>query len=239
MQQPLAGVRYEPVDADGDHYPPLFEEMRPFLSSSVNVRCEDILNGLGVLIHGCLTEAECKSIIALSERTGYQKAKEFCHKYQDRWNDRFMTDDRELASFLWQRVKPHVPATLTFRGCQWEVVDLNTRFRFCRYRGEERHYFGPHTDGTFQVDETQMSILTCMFYLNDASEFEGGLTNFIDFHNTDKVLYSLKPEAGLCIAFVQSDVKTYHEGTMVTKGKKYIMRTDIFYRMVNKKAAKK
>ena len=230
----LPGMKYEPIGGDGDQYPPLFDRMRPMLSSSVDVRCESILGKLGVVLRGSLTPAECKLIVELSEKTGYQDAAEFCHKYRDRWNDRFMTDDPELATFLWERIKSYIPPKVSFRGYEWKVDDLNTRFRFCRYRGEEKHYFGPHCDGTVQVDEKRLSVLTCMWYLNDASEFEGGLTNFIDFYDPKKVVYSLKPEAGLCVAFIQEDINTYHEGTMVTKGKKYIMRTDIIYHMVDK-----
>ncbi|KAL5463296.1 hypothetical protein EMCRGX_G032188 [Ephydatia muelleri] len=230
----LPSVKYEPIGADGDQYPPLYDRLLPLLSNSVDVRKEPILGDLGVVLRGSLTAAECKSIIELSEKTGYQDATDFCHKYVNRWNDRFMTDDPELATFLWKRIERYIPAKVSFRGYKWEVDDLNTRFRFCRYRGEERHYFGPHCDGNLQVDETRMSVLTCMWYLNDASEFEGGLTNFIDFYDPKKIVYSLKPEAGLCVAFIQEDIRTYHEGTMVTKGKKYVMRTEVIYHMVGK-----
>lgn len=41
-------------------------------------------------------------------------------------------------------------------------------------------------------------------------------------------MISIKPEAGLCIIFNQ---KILYEGTEVTEGKKYFIRTDIEYDM--------
>lgn len=40
---------------------------------------------------------------------------------------------------------------------------------------------------------------------------------------------SVKPQQGMGIIFNQ---KIYHEGTTVTSGYKYIMRTDIFYKKI-------
>lgn len=71
-----------------------------------------------------------------------------------------------------------------------------------------------------------------MFYLNGTDEFEGGLTNFIDY-KTHKLNYSVKPEPGLCLVFRQVDLRTYHEGTEVTKGLKYILRNDIMFHAVD------
>ena len=183
------------------------------------------------MLHRTLTAEECKSIIALSEKIGYQGAKDYCFQYRDRWNDRFMSDDPKLAEFLWERVKDFVPKKIEAFDRTWELDDLNTRFRFCKYIGGEGHYFGAHTDGMYRVDNDHTSLLTCMFYLNGTDEFEGGLTNFIEY-KTNKLNYSVKPEPGLCVIFRQVDLRCYHEGTQVTKGLKYIMRTDIMFHAV-------
>lgn len=185
-----------------------------------------------MILRSALTPEECKAIIALSEKLGYQDAEDYCHMYRNRRNDRFMSDDVELAQYLWKRVKDFVPRRVEMFDRTWEVDDMNTRFRFCKYVGGEGHYFGAHTDGLYRVDNDHTSLLTCMFYLNGTEEFEGGLTNFIDY-DTRKLNRSIRPEPGLCLIFRQVDLRTYHEGTEVTKGCKYILRNDIMFHAVD------
>ena len=212
---------------------PVFEHLRPRLAphSEATPTCEDFLGGLGVILRGTLTCEECRAFIELSEGKGYQNAEDYCMMYRDRWNDRFMSDDAELASFLWERVKVFVPQRLEMLDRNWEVDFMNTRFRFCKYVGGKGHYFGAHTDGMYRVDNDHTSLLTCMFYLNSGDEFKGGLTNFIEYR-TKTLKHSIKPEPGLCLIFRQVDLRTYHEGTMVTEGFKYILRADIMFRAV-------
>ena len=213
--------------------PPVFKELKPRLQQdhkSINPppTSGNFLGPNGVIVRNALTAEECKAIIDLSERKGYQDAAEYCGMYRDRWNDRFMSDDPELAEFFWQRVKEYIPTTINEFGMDWKLEKLNTRFRFCKYIGGMGHYFGPHTDGQYIVDSTHRSLLTCMFYLNGMDEFEGGLTNFLDY-KTKAVTYSVHPEPGLCVIFPQVNLDFYHEGTRVTKGLKYILRTDVMY----------
>jgi len=218
--------------ASQESYPPVFQHLKPSLADMVAPVCEEYLGGLGVMLHKALTPEECKAIIDASEKLGYQAAKDYCYMYNNRRNDRFMSDDPELAAFLWKRVKQFVPKQLKAFDRNWEVDDLNIRFRFCKYIGGQGRHFGPHLDGTYSVDQDHMSLLTCMFYLNGTDEFEGGRTNFIQM-KTNKLNYSVKPEPGLCVIFRQMDTRCYHEGTEVTKGLKYIMRTDIMYHAVD------
>ena len=213
---------------------PVFKELRPHLQedhSSIKPRPTpgNFIGDNGVIVHNALTRDECKAIIGLSENKGYQDAVEYCGQYRDRWNDRFMSDDHKLAEFFWDRVKEFIPETVTEFGSVWEVEKLNTRFRFCKYIGGKGHYFGPHTDGQYIIDSEHRSLLTCMFYLNGTDEFEGGLTNFLD-PRTKAVKYSVHPAPGLCVIFPQVNMDFYHEGTQVTKGLKYILRTDVMYR---------
>lgn len=213
--------------------PPIFHLLSPKLSAEPVVpTSEDFLGGLGVLLRSTLTAEECKGIIEVSERVGYQPAKDYCFMYRDRWNDRFMSDDPELSQFVWERVKAYVPNRIEAFDRQWELDGLNTRFRFCKYIGGQGHYFGPHTDGVYRVDNDHTSILTCMLYLNGKEDFEGGLTNFIEY-KTHKLNFSVQPEPGLCVIFRQMDLRCYHEGTEVTQGLKYILRTDIMFHAVD------
>jgi hypothetical protein len=58
-----------------------------------------------------------------------------------------------------------------------------------------------------------------MVYLND--DFEGGTT---DFRDGDVIA----PKRGMALLF---EHRLIHQGAPVTRGKKYVMRTDVMYRM--------
>ena len=227
---------------DGDTHPAVFPKLRkrleqvteksqlPSHRSSSYGPPEKILDDVkvGFVLRGVLSPEECKTIVDASESEGYQRAEEYCFMYRNRQNDRFMADDPELASFIWDRTKQFIPAKMKVQGTNWKVEGLNSRFRFCKYNGSKGHYFGAHTDGMYTRDEDHMSLLTCMLYLNGTKDFEGGLTNFIDF-NTRSVNYSISPAPGLCAVFPQGSMQYFHEGTRVTSGTKYILRTDVMY----------
>lgn len=215
--------------------PPVFEDLKSKLTldhGSIPRPTPGTFLDEGVIVRNALTGDECRAIIELSEAKGYQDAAKYCMMYRDRWNDRFMSDDAQLAEFMWDRVKEYIPSRVSAHSREWQVDTINTRFRFCKYIGGQGHYFGAHTDGMYVVDSDHRSVLTCMWYLNGPDEFEGGLTNFIGY--PDKALkYSVVPEPGLCVIFPQANLKFYHEGTQVTKGLKYILRTDVMYNAVN------
>jgi prolyl 4-hydroxylase len=213
--------------------PLVFPELRDKLAAPHRPsRSEGFLGGLGVILHDSLTPDECRAVVDATEKIGYEGAKSYCFMYNNRWNDRFMADDAQLAEFLWERVKEYTPKRVEAFERTWEVDGLNSRFRFCKYIGGEGHYFGPHTDGMYTADLDHRSLFTCMFYLNGGQDFKGGLTNFID-HETRKVNHSIVPAPGLCVIFRQVDIRTYHEGTQVVSGLKYIMRTDVMYHAVS------
>lgn len=212
-------------------YAPIFQDIGPHLQHPVPPPTKENFLSRGVAVHNVLTANECKALVELTEKKGYQDAAQYCQMYRDRWNDRFMSDDPELASFVWERVKEFIPRTIITGSRQWEVDELNTRFRFCKYQGGCGHYFGPHTDGMYVLDNDHRSLLTCMLYLNGTDDFDGGLTNFIEY-KTSKLKYSVVPETGLCVIFPQVDLDFYHEGTRVTRGLKYILRTDVMYHAV-------
>ena len=216
---------------------PIFKDLKPRLqqdhqSVQPSLSCSNFLSKNGVVVRNALTAAECKAIVDISESKGYQDAIQYCGMYRDRWNDRFMSDDHDLAQFVWDRIKDFIPKTMFVYDSDWKLEKLNSRFRFCKYIGGQGHYFGPHTDGQYIIDSDHRSLLTCMFYLNGSDEFEGGLTNFLDCR-TKVVNYSVHPEPGLCVIFPQADLDFFHEGTKVTKGLKYILRTDVMFSRSN------
>lgn len=166
-------------------------------------------------ISDVLTADECRQLIALAERRGFQAAtvnaidgprldKEM------RNNDRMIEDDFDLAKLLWSRIRKFVPRTLL--GTR--VRGLNERFRYYRYTPGQR--FDWHFDGSFVRPNGEMSRLTFMIYLNE--EYEGGQTRFESV--------SVAGKQGMALLF---EHELLHEGAAVTSGVKYVLRSDVMY----------
>lgn len=167
------------------------------------------------VISELLTPQECQALIDFTEAQGYETApittaRGFEMRPDIRNNARVIVDDVERADALWQRSRIEIP---TFcRGRQ--VVGLNERFRFYRYDPGER--FAPHRDGAFRRDNGEMSLLTFLVYLNEG--FEGGETVVEGL--------SVTPRLGMALIF---EHQLMHEGAAVTRGRKYVLRTDVMY----------
>jgi tetratricopeptide (TPR) repeat protein len=110
---------------------------------------------------------------------------------------------------------------------KWRAYGLNPQFRFCRYEPGQK--FAAHYDGNFAISSEDKSFYTFMIYLNGG--FDGGATNFLSDSATPprgRVLESLAPEAGMLLVFQHN---IYHEGEELRGGLKYMMRSDVMYRL--------
>jgi hypothetical protein len=136
-----------------------------------------------------------------------------------------------LAKCLWDRIIPHLrqeelndirPFGISGKG-KWFAECVNPYFRFTKYN--EGHFFKKHQDGGYVNNNNQRSILTLMIYLND--NFEGGATTFYEDGDNMEVI---KPVNCTGVIF-NHDVE--HEGDVIIKGTKYILRTDIMFYRIN------
>ncbi|KAL3941905.1 MAG: hypothetical protein SGARI_000440 [Bacillariaceae sp.] len=75
------------------------------------------------------------------------------------------------------------------------------------------------------------SYLTCLIYLND--DFEGGETRFYlasSSGDSGGVVRGIVPRTGSILLFPQGNTASLiHEGSLVSKGTKYVVRTDVLY----------
>ncbi|KAM9942967.1 hypothetical protein ACTFIT_006362 [Dictyostelium discoideum] len=176
-----------------------------------------------ITIDDVFTEEECKEWIDLTEKTGYEPALVNIGYGQQqlmtdiRNNDRCIIDSVEMADKIYQRVKKFIPHTFNQK---WEVVSLNERLRFLRYYvGQE---FKKHQDGNYKRNNGETSFITLQLYLNNVEE--GGSTKF--FLKSGQNEIEIIPKPGKVLLFQHN---IWHQGSPVTKGVKYVIRTDVMY----------
>lgn len=129
-------------------------------------------------------------------------------------NKRVIFDDDRFAGELYEKVKPFAPENIQ----DGKLVGVNERISCYEYQPGQR--FAPHSDGAFVRNEAERSFYTFMIYLNE--DFEGGETAFLV--NPEKII---KPRTGMALLFQHPII---HEGCEVTKGVKYVVRTDLMYK---------
>lgn len=168
-------------------------------------------------IPGFLSGRECTSLIKMSDSIGYAEATVETEKgarviKELRNNQRLLYKDHILAARLWKRAKEIVPGKIG----NSKAVSLNELFRFYKY--EPGQQFKRHVDESYIRNDEEASYYTFLMYLND--NYTGGETVF------DTV--SVNGERGLLLVFLHS---IGHEGAAVASGIKYVLRTDIMYRL--------
>ncbi len=177
-------------------------------------------------VSGVLTVDECRALIERAESIGFAAASVRTHSGPKmmtniRNNDRVNLDDAELANLMWSRVSSVLPILDDLRP-----LSVDHRLRFYRYEpGQE---FKRHKDGSVTNDDGHISKLSYLIYLN--SDFDGGSTTFRDYIGTgesrQKIEHVITPETGSALLFRH---ERWHEGTGLTSGRKYVLRSDVFY----------
>lgn len=168
---------------------------------------------------------ECRELIQRAESLGFEAASVRTRSGQKmmpriRNNDRVVLADPELANDMWKRASPMLPR---IDGRRASGVDSTLRF----YRYVPGQKFNRHRDGSVTNANGEASELSYLVYLNDC---DGGETLFRDYEVFEgarkKVELRVDPVPGMALLFRH---ERWHEGLPVTSGKKYVLRTDIFY----------
>lgn len=198
-----------------------------------------------IVIHNLLSPDECSSLIRRAEHEGFDHAlihgpdgKEVLNQ-SVRNCGRCIIDDDELSNAIYQRIRDALRGTvwekklLTFTSRKQHVNDsrtatavgLNERMRFLKY--EPGQFFAPHHDiryvrgPEFGSRAGETSYVTVHIYLNE--KVKGGSTRFL----CGTRYYEVDPKVGSVLIF---DHDLLHEGSKVTSGVKYSVRTDIMYK---------
>ena len=186
---------------------------------------EELDPGKIFLLLDFLSNDECAALIRRSEGLTYEVGTVGGVVAEGiRNNERVLVDDKTLADTLFQRAAPWLPRVVEHR----HLVGFNERWRFYRYRPGQT--FQPHRDGSYLSLETyEKSEVTFLIYLNDS--MVGGETRF--FTDMDQVArrcpyLTVKPTTGAALVFLHS---IWHEGAVVQSGEKYVLRTDVMYKL--------
>lgn len=185
---------------------------------------EDLDPGKVLVIHDFLSGEECLALTSRSESLTYEPGTVADVVIEDvRNNERVLLDDATLASDMFHRAEPFLPADINGH----RLVGFNERWRFYRYQPGQA--FKPHRDGAyFRIKTLEESQLTFMIYLNDG--MTGGETRFyadMDQAYRGRPYLSVRPKEGMALVFVHA---IWHEGSVVHSGHKYVLRTDVMYK---------
>lgn len=190
-----------------------------------------------------LSSDECASIREASESIGYRPDVPLSSQPDERAQNVVLMATEKQNDALFARVKHLLPQEFG----QDRLFGINRRWRLYRYN--EGNVYRKHLDGAWPasgVREEQgrkeylydaygggtRSRLTFIVYLND--DFEGGETTFfVPQPSLEGALESrpVRPRVGCATVFPHGDtgVPLLHEGSSVTKGTKYLLRTDVVY----------
>ncbi|CAB9508491.1 P4Hc [Seminavis robusta] len=195
-----------------------------------------------------LTRDECQQLRRVTTTLGYRSDHPVSQAHPTGIDScELMVDSESILNVIWERVQPHLPATLTAHNKTVQLFGINPRWRCFRY-GQDCVY-RPHLDGSWplcyldeegkyhcpkqqkqQYSDAIKSYLTFLIYLND--DFEGGETRY---YLPQGVARGIVPRAGSVVVFPQGNLASLiHEGSQVTKGTKYVVRTDVLYRPAGK-----
>ncbi|KAJ7182835.1 hypothetical protein C8R43DRAFT_968201 [Mycena crocata] len=197
------------------------------------------------VINDVFERAECQALIDSAEAVGLlpdeptagsatQLASVLAHNF-------IWLADTEFISTLYSRVVALLPQSVHGGA----VKGINARFRLYRYRPGA--LYRPHIDGAwpasaldetttppsyvYDSDPTVYSRLTFLIYLND--DFDGGCTTFFLPSAEHGVLEArpVKPRTGTVCVFPHGAARgsLLHEGSGVTEGAKYVIRTEVLY----------
>ncbi len=177
------------------------------------------------VLHEFLSTDECAGLIRRSESLSYEMGTVGGVIAEGlRNNERVLIDDKSLAGSLFQRAALWLPQEVDGR----RVVRFNERWRFYRYHPGQT--FHAHRDGSYVSLATyEQSAVTFMIYLNH--DMTGGETRF--YRDSEQAMLghpylSVQPTTGAALVFVHS---IWHDGAVVQSGTKYVLRTDVMYKL--------
>jgi predicted 2-oxoglutarate/Fe(II)-dependent dioxygenase YbiX len=188
----------------------------------------------GFQLLNVLSNLECDQFIKISDMLGYHGDSPVSLPRSVRHNNNFnWVVDESIDGAIWDRCQNMFEAS-TLDGQR--SLGLNARFRFYRYSVGD--FFSPHSDGAWPGSRVingqlvadaygdRISQMTFLLFLSDG--YEGGRTLFHTSPTTVASVHTLKG-AALVFPHGMHPQHCIHAGEEVTRGQKYIIRTDVLF----------
>ncbi|ESQ43353.1 hypothetical protein EUTSA_v10014484mg [Eutrema salsugineum] len=196
-------------------------------------------------VENCLTCDESKGFVKIAESLGFthqgSRGPAYGEAYRD--NHRISVNDPVLADTLWQSGISNLFTDIKIR--RKVAVGLNPNIRFYRYSAGQ--HFGRHIDESVDLEDGKRTYYTLLIYLsgsstkpkaksnssktnNSSSSAEplvGGETVFYGSRNS--IVAEVAPVEGMALFHIHGDKCLLHEGRNVSKGVKYVFRSDVVF----------
>ena len=200
-------------------------------------------------LSGVLSGQECRRFIELTESLGYLPDAAVSLPRHIRHNDNVVwVTDEATDGIIWERIAELVQSDLNpFDGRP--ALGINARFRFYRYGVGD--YFHFHRDGAWPGSRVmdgelvanaypdRYSELTLLLFLND--DFDGGATRFLlepdgpgrESQPGSPATVDIRTPAGgaLCFPHGMHPLHRVHSSEPILRGVKYIIRSDVLFRL--------
>ncbi|KAK9914166.1 hypothetical protein M0R45_037958 [Rubus argutus] len=214
----------------------------PTIKPKQNVQITRLKDNDLFTVQNFFTSAESKAFTKVAESIG------FAHQgslgptkgeaYRD--NDRISVNDPVLADTIWNSGLNKLFSDIKIQG--QVAVGLNPNIRFYRYKAGQR--FGRHIDESVDLEDGRLTHYTLLIYLsggfkpkakNDVSTprdsssepLVGGETVFYGSRNS--VVAEVAPAEGMALLHIHGHKCMLHEARNVTKGIKYVFRSDVVF----------
>nr|GME05296.1 2-oxoglutarate and Fe(II)-dependent oxygenase superfamily protein isoform 1 [Ipomoea batatas] len=189
-----------------------------------------------------LTSAESRAFIEAAESIGFvhqgSLGPTWGEAYRD--NDRISMDDPDLADAIWNSGLNKLFSDIKIRGKV--AVGLNPNLRFYRYKVGQR--FGRHIDESADLGGGKVTHYTLLIYLSGGAfksktkvdknaqdsltePLVGGETVFYGPRNS--LVAEIPPTEGMALFHLHGDKCMLHEARNVSKGVKYVLRSDVVF----------
>ena len=196
------------------------------------------------VLSGLLSPSECATLTAVANAIGYTPDHPLARPAASGIGGLEILMNKTMMRSIFARCESLLPTELG----GGRVAGINERCRLFKYTAAEGAVYRPHIDGSWPgsgLDEIsgayrhdaygdRRSRLTFLIYLND--DFDGGCTTFY-LPSTAAVggaeqlcARGVVPRAGSVLCFPQGNTASLlHEGSAVTRGVKYVIRSDVLY----------
>ncbi|KAI0647215.1 hypothetical protein C8Q79DRAFT_908391 [Trametes meyenii] len=209
----------------------------PDVSSKVELECRALIEDQILLIDDFFSPEECKTYVKFIDSLPLELTPPKKRGEAERVNHRMSITSVEFARRLYAVISPHLPefpypawAKRPVGATARAPHSLNSNIRLYKYT--QGQYFGPHYDDWVRDGKTgAKSEWTLLIYLTGTQDgVEGGETIFYrDLRGKPKETIVPPLTRGTALLHRHGQDCLLHEGSPVTRGAKYVLRSDLMF----------